>query len=56
MTSGWGTVIWGDFGSGKHGGCGENMKIKTHEGFEVYKEGFEAAMQIFEISKGFPIG
>ena len=31
------------------------MKIKTHEGFEVYKEGFEAAMQIFEISKGFPI-
>ncbi len=31
------------------------MKIRTHEDLEVYREGFESAMQVFEISKAFPI-
>lgn len=30
------------------------MKIKTHKDLEVYKLAFEAAMEIFEISKSFP--
>jgi four helix bundle protein len=30
------------------------MKIKTHEDLKVYKMAFEAAMEIFEISKTFP--
>ena len=29
-------------------------KIVRHQDLEVYKKGFEAAMQIFEISKQFP--
>ena len=31
------------------------MKIKTHEDLEVYQIAFEAAMEIFELSKRFPI-
>jgi four helix bundle protein len=30
------------------------MKIKTHKDLEVYKLAFEAAMEIFELSKSFP--
>ena len=30
------------------------MKIRTHKDLEVYKLAFEAAMEIFEISKTFP--
>ncbi|MGC2237622.1 MAG: four helix bundle protein [Pyrinomonadaceae bacterium] len=29
-------------------------KIVRHQDLDVYKKAFEAAMQIFEISKGFP--
>ena len=31
------------------------MKIRTHNDLEVYKLAFEAAMEIFEISKKFPV-
>ncbi|MCJ7448580.1 MAG: four helix bundle protein [Bacteroidales bacterium] len=30
------------------------MKIRTHKDLEVYQLAFNAAMKIFEISKGFP--
>ena len=30
------------------------MKIRTHKDLEVYKLAFEAAMEIFELSKKFP--
>ncbi len=30
------------------------MKIRTHKDLDVYKISFEAAMEIFEISKNFP--
>ena len=30
------------------------MKIRTHKDLEVYKLAFEAAMEIFELSKSFP--
>ena len=30
------------------------MKIRTHNDLEVYQMAFEAAMNIFELSKGFP--
>ena len=30
------------------------MKIRTHKDLEVYKLAFDAAMKIFELSKGFP--
>ncbi len=30
------------------------MKIRTHKDLEVYQLAFDAAMRIFEISKGFP--
>jgi len=30
------------------------MKIRSHKELDVYKMAFEAAMRIFEISKGFP--
>ena len=30
------------------------MRIKTHKDLDVYKISFEAAMEIFEISKNFP--
>jgi four helix bundle protein len=30
------------------------MKIRSHKELEVYKLAFDAAMKIFEISKGFP--
>ncbi len=30
-------------------------KAKTHEDLEVYQIAFEAAMQIFELSKKFPV-
>jgi len=33
---------------------GEAEVIQTHEELEVYKMAFDAAMRIFEISKGFP--
>ncbi len=29
-------------------------RIKTHRELEVYQLGFEGAMQIFELTKGFP--
>jgi len=31
------------------------MKIKTHKDLEVYQLAFEAAMEIFELSKKFPV-
>jgi hypothetical protein len=31
------------------------MKIRTHNDLDVYKLAFEAAMEIFEITKKFPI-
>ena len=31
------------------------MKVKTHEDLEVYQIAFKAAMDIFELSKSFPI-
>ena len=31
------------------------MKIRTHEDLEVYQIGFKAAMEIFELSKRFPV-
>ena len=31
------------------------MKIKTHEDLEVYQIAFKAAMEIFELSKRFPV-
>ncbi|MGL5939571.1 MAG: four helix bundle protein [Waterburya sp.] len=31
------------------------MKIKTHEDLEVYQIGFKTAMEIFELSKKFPV-
>ena len=31
------------------------MKIKTHEDLEVYQIAFKAAMEIFELSKKFPV-
>jgi four helix bundle protein len=31
------------------------MKIKTHKDLEVYQLAFEAAMEIFELSKTFPV-
>lgn len=31
------------------------MKIKTHSDLEVYQIAFESAMQIYEISKSFPV-
>jgi len=30
------------------------MKIRSHNDLEVYQMAFEAAMEIFELSKGFP--
>ena len=30
------------------------MKIKTHTDLEVYRKAFDAAMELFEASKGFP--
>ena len=33
----------------------KRKKAKTHEDLEVYQTAFEAAMQIFELSKKFPI-
>ena len=30
------------------------MKIRSHKELDVYKDSFNAAMRIFEISKGFP--
>ncbi|WP_114752585.1 four helix bundle protein [Pleomorphovibrio marinus] len=30
------------------------MKIRSHEELEVFRMAFESAMEIFEISKGFP--
>lgn len=30
------------------------MKIGTHRDLEVYRMGFDAAMQFFELTKGFP--
>jgi len=30
------------------------MKIRSHKDLDVYKMAFEAAMKIFEITKGFP--
>ncbi len=30
------------------------MKIRSHRELDVYKLAFEAAMKIFEITKGFP--
>ncbi len=30
------------------------MKIKTHRDLEVYSKAFDAAMELFEISKSFP--
>ncbi len=30
------------------------MKIRSHEDLEVFKEGFDSAMQILEITKAFP--
>lgn len=29
-------------------------KIERHQDLDVYKMGFEAAMRIFEVTKGFP--
>jgi hypothetical protein len=31
------------------------MKIRTHNDLDVYKIAFKAAMEIFEISKKFPV-
>lgn len=31
------------------------MKIRTHRDLDVYKLAFELAMEIFEISKKFPV-
>ena len=31
------------------------MKIRTHEDLEVYQIAFQAAMEIFELSKRFPM-
>ena len=31
------------------------MKIKTHEDLEVYQIAFDAAMEIFKLSKRFPV-
>jgi four helix bundle protein len=31
-----------------------NERVLRHQDLEVYKKGFDAAMQIFEISKSFP--
>lgn len=31
------------------------MKIRTHKDLEVYQIAFDSAMQIFEISKSFPV-
>ena len=31
------------------------MKIRSQKDLDVYKMAFEAAMKIFEVSKGFPI-
>lgn len=33
---------------------GDKMKIGTHRDLEVYQMGFDAAMQIFQLTKGFP--
>ncbi|BCL39781.1 four helix bundle protein [Nostoc sp. MS1] len=33
----------------------EKQPIKSHEDLEVYKMAFDAAMQIFELSKTFPV-
>jgi four helix bundle protein len=30
------------------------MKIRSHRDLEVYRKAFEAAMRLFELSKGFP--
>ena len=32
-----------------------NRRIRTHEELEVYKLAFDAAMEIFELSKDFPV-
>ncbi|MFQ5420765.1 MAG: four helix bundle protein [Anaerolineae bacterium] len=32
----------------------EKRLIRTHQDLEVYQKGFEAAMQIFEVTKSFP--
>jgi len=31
-----------------------SQKITSHRGLDVYKRAFEAAMRIYEVSKGFP--
>ena len=36
-------------------GIGGQMKIRTHEDLEVYQIAFKAAMEIFELSKRFPV-
>jgi len=33
-----------------------SMKITRHQDLDVYRKSFEAAMQIFEVSKQFPKG
>jgi hypothetical protein len=35
-------------------GGGEKVRIGTHRDLEVYQMGFDATMQIFELTKSFP--
>ena len=41
-------------GAEVHGSKGAGMRIQSHEELDVYKLAFDAAMRIFEVSKGFP--
>jgi four helix bundle protein len=43
----------GDRETGRQGG-GMSQKIVSHRDLDVYKRGFDAAMQVFEVSRRFP--
>jgi len=41
-------------GEGERGREGDKVKIGTHRDLDVYQMGFDAAMQIFDLTKVFP--
>ena len=44
----------GGMGDGEPGRGGKMSRIQSHEELDVYRLAFDAAMRIFELTKGFP--
>ena len=47
--------MWEELGGTAFQGGLENMAIRGHEELEVYQLAFEMAMQLFQVSKRFPV-